>query len=199
MYKEHVPLIRDYALNNGNSGLDNLFYFVLGSIRTQFLQLPAITYSIIKEGAGSRHIWGNKITAYTDWQNQDRSSLLKDIESASTCTVELSQRLAGIRGIGITKASFVLQLLGRDTACLDVHNLKELGLNYKTFKNPKKAQEYYETVNKQGSEYFWDSWCELIANKNPKHFSDANEVSKAHLDIINGTVTETFKKKELTQ
>jgi hypothetical protein len=79
-----------------------------------------------------------------------------------------------------------------------VHNLKKLGYNSKKFSKRDSAEEYHETVNVEGSEYWWDSWCETIYKGYPNHFSSAEEISKLHLAIITQEVTESFKKKEMT-
>jgi hypothetical protein len=198
MYKDDVPSIRDFVFNTGPKGLDSLFYFVIGSIRVQFLTLPAVTNSLIEEGLLSHYCWGNKITAYEDYNLMDKDKFMEDVQNPTKSTIALSQELSDIRGIGITKASFFLQLLGRDTACLDVHNLKKLGYNSKKFSKRDSAEEYHETVNVEGSEYWWDNWCETIYKGYPNHFSSAEEISKFHLAIINQEVTESFKKKEMT-
>jgi hypothetical protein len=35
-----------------------------------------------------------------------------------------------------------------------------------------------------GTEYLWDSWCEFMADKYPKHYKNANHVSRLHLEYI---------------
>jgi hypothetical protein len=197
MYKTDVPAIRDFVFNNGPKGLDSLFYFVIGSIRVKFLTLPDVTNSLIEEGLLSRHCWGNKVTAYEDYNLMDKDKFMDDVQNPTKSTVALSQELSDIRGIGITKASFFLQLLGRDTACLDVHNLKKLGYNSKKFSKKDSAEEYYNTVNEKGSGYWWDNWCETIYKGYSQHFDSPEEISNLHLAIISQEVTESFKKKGL--
>jgi len=198
MYKTDMPTIRDFVYNNGPKALDSVFYFVLGSIRVKFLTLPVVTNSIIEEGARSRHIWGNKTVAYEDYNRLDKIKLMDDIQNPAKDTVSLSRELAMMRGIGITKASFFLQLLGRDTACMDVHNLNLLGLHHKTFAKVDSADKYYELVNEKGSEFWWDNWCKVVHHTYEKHFDSAEQISNLHLGIIKQDVTNSFKKREVT-
>jgi len=196
MYKNDLPKIKKFVLEEGISGMDRVFYFMLGSIRVKFLTLPSVTDSIVKEGALSRHIWGNKATAYKDYNRLDKIKLFEDVFDPAKSTIDLSRELTDIRGIGVTKSSFFLQLLGRDTACLDVHNLKKLGFHHKKFakKDIETAKQYHKTVNEKGAAFWWDSWCGTIFDGYSEYFESPEQISNLHLEIISGQVTDNFKK-----
>ena len=183
MYKEDVKTIKDYVSKGGLPAFEKVFYFVLGSIRTRFYHITDITKDITTKGLDSKHIWGSKVKAYTDFK-QVSQTLFESVSESHRDVLSLTKDISNIRGIGIAKASFLLQLLGRETACLDVHNLKLLGVNPDYFKDRKRTEEYVSLVQQRGSEYWWDSWCEHIANTYPKHFKDAEHVSKLHVKAI---------------
>lgn len=185
MYKNDVAAIQEFIQAKGLPAFEKVFYFVLGSIRTRFYHIEGITTDITEKGLDSKHIWGNKINAYSDFKSMSKS-LFKSVAESHRDTASLTRDLMSIRGIGIAKASFLLQLCGRETACLDVHNLKRLGIRPDYFKDPRRVEEYLELVNKDGSEYWWNTWCEHVAANYPKHFKDAEHVSKLHSTAIIG-------------
>ena len=102
--------------------------------------------------------------------------------------------MTAIPGIGIVKAGFILQLCIGEVGCLDVHNLKMFGFSESSFKFAKTVKQntalakcnlYIETCEKLGGpEFLWNNWCSFIADKYPKHFSSAEEVSQLHVDLI---------------
>lgn len=78
-----------------------------------------------------------------------------------------------VPGFGPVKASFVLQLMGYPEACLDVHNLRQLGLSESHFKPRKwtadtylqKIKEYRATWhNHMPADQWWDEWCITVAD-----------------------------------
>jgi len=186
MYTKDVKAITNYVKTNGPDGLAHVAYCVIGSIRTQFPSLVGITKSIKEEGSDSKQVWGSKKDAYATVTQS------KHLWYDKLITNRLSERSAMImiaetKGIGLAKSGFLLQMLGYNTACLDVHNLNALGIKNTYFSNPKRCSEYLDIVQEKGTEYWWDTWCGFIYEKgNDKHFSSAEEVSKFHVTAIKG-------------
>lgn len=100
--------------------------------------------------------------------------------------------LLAVPGLGIPKAGFVMQLCCGVVGCMDTHNLRRFNLDAKDFKSQgsvaaitKRIDAYMRVCEKAGGcEYLWDSWCELIAEKYPALFTDAEHVSRDHVDGI---------------
>jgi len=186
MYKNDVKEIQQYVQKEGPSALAEVAYCVIGSIRTKFYHLDTITKSIKEEGAASKHIWGHKNDAYDaiqankyHWYN---SLVSNKMEVSDAITL-----IAKTKGIGLAKSGFLLQMLGYNCACLDVHNLNRLGISSSYFSNSKRTAEYVDLVQKEGSEYWWDTWCQFIFEKDKgKHFNTVEEVSKFHVTAIKG-------------
>ena len=100
-----------------------------------------------------------------------------------------------VPNLGMVKASFVCQMLGFNIACLDSHNLKRLGMNANFTKIPatmsdkgkrKKIATYIELCQQEGSEYWWNSWCDYVAG-NPANRSlvTGDIVSRFHVECVN--------------
>jgi len=182
MYKEDVASITSFVNTKGLEGFKSVFYFVLGSIRTRFYQINDITTDIKVEGLNSKHIWGHKTKAYNDF-NILAKDLLFAIQNSNDIPI-LTRNIMQINGIGLAKSNFLLQLMGKETACLDVHNLVQLGIPQEYFKNKNKVDEYLEIVKQDSSENWWNNWCQTIADRYPTRFKTANEVSKLHVKAI---------------
>lgn len=164
------------------------------SIRQPFYLVPMQFASVQRMGADSQYLFG--------WKRQGFLTLCAEAEAirleanryrkepSADALDSLVQRLMVIPGLGIVKASFFAQLLVGEGACLDSHNLERLGLHVAFFKTPKslkaatiaeKIKTYRLTWSARGSSAFWwDSWCDLIAAKYPKHFENGGAVSALH-------------------
>jgi len=106
--------------------------------------------------------------------------------------------LVQIPGINVVKAAFIAQLVGLNTACLDTQNLKLHGIkNVRAFQITKsnlartrlaKIKAYLTLCDELGgAPQFWDTWCEIIANTYPDHFTmGAFDVSSRHVELIVG-------------
>lgn len=100
----------------------------------------------------------------------------------------------GVPNLGMVKASFVLQCMGFNTACIDSHNLKRLGLKDSAVKvssklSPEKKREkvlaYVELCQRNGTEFWWDSWCCHVAgNQANRRLDTGDAVSAFHVDCI---------------
>jgi hypothetical protein len=95
----------------------------------------------------------------------------------------------------MVKASFICQMLGFNVACLDVHNLNRLGLDVKDVTLPKgltdktklkKIKAYVHLTQKQGSVYWWNSWCDYVAEKGGanKLLPTGEDVSAFHVGCV---------------
>lgn len=186
MYNTDVKSITKYVEKTGPEGLAHVAYCVIGTIRTRFIHVEEITHSIKKQGEASKHVWGHKIDAYRTI-NDNKEKWFELLFKNRLDEVNSINLVAETKGIGIAKAGFLLQMLGYNTACLDVHNLNKLGISDTYFRNNKRTQEYVTLVQKQGAEYWWNTWCNFIAEKDGKKwFGSSEEVSKSHVTAIKG-------------
>lgn len=177
MYKEHVPLIKQYA--ESPSGLLDVITFVLLTIRTPFYRVKDQLKDVRLTGAQSAALWGFKRSGYS----YAREHLEALYRASQWPTEDALDEYLKVPGLGLAKAGFTLQCLGHDIACLDTHNIKRFNLNTTIIK---KKDGYMQVCKMQTTEQWWDSWCEYLVNTahNKGKFKDAYEVSQFHLECI---------------
>lgn len=166
--------------------------FTLATIQQSFFTVPLIMKKIREEGVESRFLFGAKRAGY-EFASENRRMLLKEAQAFVKGQMGLESiilRFMEIPGLGLAKASFLVQLTCADGACLDRHNLRYLGLGDNFAKTPKelkpvsllrRAEVYNKTWRKHGnSGFWWNSWCDHVATKYPKKFANGAEVSALH-------------------
>jgi hypothetical protein len=103
--------------------------------------------------------------------------------------------LIQIPSIGMVKAGFIAQMCGFNVACLDRHNVREFGLNermltlsksLKPALKLKKCKTYTQLCQKKGAEFYWDYWCNFVADRGGmnKTLDTGDKVSRYHVDAI---------------
>lgn len=152
------------------------------------------------EGTHSRFMWGKKSDglAYTKqndawlWGkiNHIKESMGTDSVEACVAAIEL---FLPVPNLGMVKAAFAAQCLGFNVACIDSHNLKRLGMSENQVKlgkvkpetRTKKITAYVEMTQEQGSEYWWDSWCDYVAgNQANRQLDNGDVVSRYHVECV---------------
>ncbi len=122
--------------------------------------------------------------------NHIKESMGTDSVEACVAAIEL---FLPVPNLGMVKAAFVAQCLGFNVACIDSHNLKRLGMNENQVKlgkvkpetRHKKITAYVEMTQEQGSEYWWDSWCEYVAgNQANRQLDTGDVVSRYHVECV---------------
>jgi len=186
MYSRDVKLIQDHVLNKGPDGIVDVFGTVIASIRTGFKDLTKLSNEIRVEKHDSKALWGHKIDSYSGVV--ELKDELYSMFEGSAPQHHMLNTVLSVKGLGLAKASFGLQMMGYNLACLDTHNLKRLGYSSSYFNNKKKAEEYVKIVQQKGTEYWWNTWCELIptTTTNRKYFKTADEVSYEHVIAVRG-------------
>lgn len=188
MYQRDVPLIRKYVEDESYKGFHSLLMFVLVSIRTRFNRLEADHKDVLSKGYSSKYIWGFKKQAFLSLQESHKELYhqLLDREPNSSNLHYARSKLIEIPGFGIPKASFVLQMLGYPTGCIDSQNWKRLSLGDSFKINDLKKPRVYSKIVRQsgGSEQLWNDWCKYISETQKKHFKDSDDVSRYHYKVI---------------
>jgi len=100
-----------------------------------------------------------------------------------------------IPSIGMVKAGFIAQMCGFEVACLDRHNIRMLGLSetalllnkkVKPELRKRKIRDYVKLCRRKGAEYWWNTWCNYVADKGGmnKSLPTGDVVSKYHVTAI---------------
>jgi len=197
MFQNHQTKISQAALSDSSGKmLGKVMTMVILSIQQPWFNIETMMLDVEHNGIESKYLWGMKHDAYKYiLRNREdiRQSMIKYLDGK----MELSELLlivASCPSLGLVKAGFVIQLCLGEIGCLDLHNLRRFGLSASTFKYganatyalmKRKAELYIDTCNKLGGcEYLWDSWCDYLAEKNPKKFRNGNHVSELHATAL---------------
>lgn len=200
MYSLHNPQIREIA-QGSEQGLQNTIAFVFASIRERTFLLPKYMQEYAKYGSHSSWVWGNKTQGlqYLDANISEIYARMKRIikSKKASSDVELMLLFLEIPGLGLAKAGFVCQLVAGKSGCIDSHNINRffpdgkapawlsVSKDLSLAKKREKVEKYLDFIRTiGGTRFLWDSWCKHIARQYPKQFTDANHVSKLHLDCI---------------
>lgn len=196
MFSTHQSAIADFALGS-NVGLERTFRLVFLSIRQPFHAMQKQMQDVDNNGMQSPYLFGWKRggLAFVRANASTLRETLKAVPSGYG-DVEALLQIASIKGLGLVKAGFVLQLVTGSAGCIDTHNMERFGLNVNAFKfgagasdalKRKKALAYLDACrNAGGCESLWDSWCNHVAAYHPKHWTDGNAVSEMHQTAIMG-------------
>lgn len=175
--------------------------FVMLTIQQWLAIVPRAMVDVRKNGADSRYAWGNK-KAGIRYILENKVELHHFAVEAYHGRMNLDSlilRYLAIPGLGIVKTQFLAQMTVGNGACLDMHNLRELGLSESAFKTPKtlkvetiaKRIEAYNAIWQAGnrdSAYWWNYWCDSYAQrkqaKSPIKYETGSEVSRVHLCAI---------------
>ena len=199
MYREDVVAIEAYV-EQGPDALVDVIEFVLCTIQAGLSTVKGQRQDIAAVGLESHFLWGKKaeglLYAKTKaaWLWGKLSYLKEKGRNDPHIIAEATLLLMEVPNLGMVKASFVLQCLGFNTACIDSHNLKRLGLKPSAVKvgyklSPKaketKVLAYIKLCQEKGAEYWWDSWCEYVAgNRANRYLTTADAVSAYHVECI---------------
>lgn len=87
-----------------------------------------------------------------------------------------------VPGLGMVKGAFAVQMLYNELGCIDVHNLRELGLDRKAVagKTRNKREQYLAIQSVKTSEAWWNDWCDFVADKYKTQFDSGDYVSRLH-------------------
>ena len=200
MYKTHATIISEHALKTPQ-GLLNVITFTFSTIQQALSTSPAQLDDIDINGIKSKYLFGSK-RAGLKYARENYVQLfwkLRELHKESTEHVdtvsEAVRLLYEIPGLGCVKASFVCQMLGFNVACIDSHNLERLGMKLKDVTIPKsltektkmkKIKNYVHLTQKQGTVYWWDSWCNYVAERGGtnKALPTGEMVSEFHVQCV---------------
>lgn len=191
MFQTDQPKIADYAVMSPNN-MARVFDMVSLSIQQPWYNVGNMLKDVDDNGHESKYLFGAKRPGF-EYVRANKQELYDVIFLKNMTIEERLLHVAGTPGLGLPKAGFVLQLCIGEVGCLDVHNLNRFGLSPNVFKLGKvkydtalkKAKLYTTTLeNIGGCEYLWDSWCIFMADKYPKRYTNAEHVSRLHVEYL---------------
>lgn len=166
---------------------------VLLSIQQPWQGMAAQFAHVRQHGRDSVYLFGAKRAGYDYVQEHVRDLRTHAQIARDTGDLDgLLVRYLQIPCLGLVKASFLAQMTMGDGACLDLHNLRRLGLNANDVRLPKataterliaaKISAYNSTWRAHGNtEYWWNTWCEnMVGTTYNKRLTSADQVSALH-------------------
>ena len=184
------PKINQYCRESAHNTSDMIMMVVL-SIQQPWHSVGKQMRDYRALGESSRFVWGNKLKTY-HWLQINKENLYRDVMDA-TDDEELMKAFLCVPGLGLAKAGFCCQLFAGRVGCIDVHNLRRLKIAASVLNLDKKSkpatqkvkiQAYIQACKQRRTSWLWDSWCKLIAGKDPKRWVDGEHVSMAHLQYL---------------
>lgn len=199
MFTNHNKLINEYAQASADN-LESVVMMVALSIQQPWSSIGNQIKDWREHGTDSRFVWGNKLKTALYLQEHKDRLYSETVRIISECrgherAKKLLRLYLDIDGMGLVKAGFIVQLVSGQVGCIDSHNLKRLKVSTSAVSISKGASEatiskkvngYVELCYSRRSSWLWDSWCKLIADKYPKKFADASEVSEKHYTYLVG-------------
>jgi hypothetical protein len=197
MYKRDCNAIAQHALASPD-GLVDVVEFTLCSIQAGLSTIKQQRRDIKANGLQSKFLWGKKADGLDCitrnkvwfWSYLSHKAEVGDNEAIADAILELMK----VPNLGMVKAAFVCQMLGMNVACLDSHNIKRLGLTpsavkvdakLKPEKKRAKVLAYIELCQKEGTEYWWNTWCNHVAgNSANRRLNSGDLVSAYHVEAV---------------
>lgn len=201
MYQRDCTEIVQHALQSPD-GLYDVIEFTLCTINMPLSRVIEQRKSIKLHGILSKWVSSTKAQGITYAQEHkvELHTLMLNIRETAGCdTIDGAQAIVDlfmrIPSIGMVKAGFIGQMLGFQVACLDRHNVRALGLSESALRINKKAsqevrlkkiREYVKLCRRKGSEYWWDTWCNFVADRGGmnKSLPTGDAVSRYHVDAV---------------
>ncbi len=201
MYQRDCNLIAQYATTSSDAMYD-IIEFTLCTINMPLSRVHTQRISIRKHGVKSKWVSDAKakgITYAFDNKDELHTLMLNIKETVGTDTIDGAQAAVDlfmrIPSIGMVKAGFIAQMCGFEVACLDRHNIRMLGLSEAALKvskkikpelRLKKIRQYVKLCRLEGAEYWWDTWCNYVAEKGGmnKSLPTGDAVSAYHVTSI---------------
>jgi len=189
-FKTVNPKINAYAQTSADN-LQDLVMMVVLSIQQPWHAVGDQMRDYKALGAESRFVWGNKRKTF-EWLQEHKEALYRDAIDAKNDT-ELMEAFLQVPGLGLAKAGFCCQLFAGRVGCIDVHNLRRLNIapsvlvfdkKTKPETQRKKIEAYISACKSRRTSWLWDTWCNLIAKKDPKRWVDSDHVSAVHYEYL---------------
>ena len=203
MYQRDCKEITHHAMSSA-AGLYDVIEFTLCTINMPLSRVIQQRVSIKAEGIHSKWVSSTKAQGI-EYAKANVHRMHEEINAIAqrygTDTIDGAQEavdlFVSIPSIGMVKAGFIAQMCGFEVACLDRHNIRMLGLpetalllnkKVKPELRRSKIRKYVKLCRRKGSEYWWDTWCNYVADKGGmnKSLPTGDAVSKYHVTAIKG-------------
>lgn len=201
MYQRDCTIITQHAMSTPD-GLYAVIEFTLCTINMPLSRVIQQRVSIRAEGVQSKWVSSTKALGI-EYAKANAQRLHQEINAIAELhgkdTIDGAQEavdlFVSIPSIGMVKAGFIAQMCGFEVACLDRHNIRMLGLpetalllnkKVKPELRRSKIRNYVKLCRRKGAEYWWNTWCNYVAEKGGmnKSLPTGDAVSKYHVAAV---------------
>ena len=157
-FQKHNPMINAYG-QESEENLKDLVMMVALSIQQPWSAVGGQMQDYRQLGAESRFVWGNKSNTLA-WLDGNVDRLYADAMAVVSeyrgrdLDIKLMEVFIQVDGMGLAKSQ------------------------------AKKIEAYVDACRQRRSAWLWDSWCNLIAKKQPNKWVDGDAVSQVHMDYL---------------
>ena len=193
---KHNPAINKWSQKSPDNLKDMIMMVVL-SIQQPWHSVGKQMQDYRLKGSSSKYIWGNKLRTLK-FLEKHKEELYRD---ALEClefnyknkSFRVMKVLLRVPGLGLPKAGFCCQLFAGCVGCIDIHNLRRLNispniLNFNKNSTDKtkerRIKSYIDACSKRKCSWLWNTWCSLIAKKQPERWQNSSHVSLVHLEYL---------------
>ena len=195
-FDKHNPLINRYAQKSWRNMVRMIMMAVL-SIQQPWHSVGTQMYDYRDKGSGSRFVWGNKRKALL-WLTVNGEQLyyeaLECLEfSGKKRSLALMNVFLQVPGLGLAKTEISRQLYAETVKYIKVQNQSRLNISEKVLDfnklamdktKQKKVEAYVDACAERRWRWLWNTWCSLIAKKQPERWRDGDHVSLVHLEYL---------------
>jgi|TARA_S200002703_G_C3786124_1_gene242361 hypothetical protein len=194
MYNRDMPVLARHGFSSAD-GFADICTFVFCTIQQPLQSVGTQLADIRINGADSKYLFSAKRKGYR-YVQQHKRMLWRGLMIAKqkNDVIRAVELLTNIPSLGMAKAGFVAQCLGFNVACLDSHNLDRLGMPRSAMRlckrtkravRHKKIVAYVTLTQQHGAKYWWDTWCEYVADKGTnKRLATSDAVSAYHVQAL---------------
>lgn len=201
MYQRDCTIITQHAMSTPD-GLYDMIEFTLCTINMPLSRVITQRVSIKAEGVQSKWVSSTKALGI-EYAKANAQRLHAEINAIAELhgkdtiygAQEAVDLFVSIPSIGMVKAGFIAQMCGFEVACLDRHNIRMLGLpetalllnkKVKPELRRSKIRNYVKLCRRKGAEYWWNTWCNYVAEKGGmnKSLPTGDAVSKYHVAAV---------------
>lgn len=203
MFDRHQKTVSEFARLNPDN-FARVLKFVIVTIKAPLNRVPVDMEIVEQEQPGIDGVlYGWKRTAIREIEEERYNlyelaeSIYFHAESDRIAAENLINLFTTITGLGLSKAGFCAQLIYGVGGCLDSHNLERFGINplkikssrYKNAKTHKTRarilSEYCDLCEQFGGvKELWNSWCNYVAERQPRNYNSGFEVSALHCSAL---------------
>ena len=192
MYQRDQKAIADYVDVGADKWQDRAMSVALAAAFTMRCQTPKVLERFNKAEGGYFYLQTKDIReeyyAGSHFRAFDMARAYVKVGDYPRALLALCE----LRGLGLAKSGFILQMIFGVVGCIDSENQKIYKVKVPELKGSQSAKRRHELACEYvalcetigGTESVWDKWCDYMAEKNPNVWDSGDAVSLEHQEWV---------------